>query len=112
MTLQEAIEAPHSVRAYTGQPLSDEIVKVLENQMMKQNNEGQLHLQLILNEPMAFQGTMAHHGENYKCRAHYDKKSFFVQALGKYLRGVFMVVALLPPSTTCKAYASTPRSAA
>ena len=63
MTLQEAIEARHSVRAYKDQPLSDEIVKVLEDEIVKLNNEGQLHIQLICDEPKAFQGTMAKYGK-------------------------------------------------
>ena len=63
MTLQEAIEARHSVRAYKDLPLSDEIVKVLEDEIVKLNKEGQLHLQLILNEPKAFQGTLAKYGK-------------------------------------------------
>ena len=63
MTIQEAIEARHSVRAYKDQPLSGEIVKVIEDEIVKLNNEGQLHIQLICNEPKAFQGTMAKYGK-------------------------------------------------
>lgn len=58
MTIQEAIEARHSVRAYKDQPLSEEIVKVLEDEIVKLNHEGQLHIQLICNEPKAFQGEL------------------------------------------------------
>ena len=63
MTKQEAIEARHSVRAYKDLPLSEEIVKLLEDELVKLNNEGQLHIQLICNEPKAFQGTMAKYGK-------------------------------------------------
>ena len=63
MTIQEAIEARHSVRAYKDQPLSEEIVKVLEDEIVKLNHEGQLHIQLICNEPKAFQGTLAKYGK-------------------------------------------------
>ena len=63
MTIQEAIEVRHSVRAYKDQPLSEEIVKVLEDEIVKLNNEGQLHIQLICNEPKAFQGTLAKYGK-------------------------------------------------
>ena len=63
MTMQEAIEARHSVRAYKDLPLSKEIVKLLEDELVKLNNEGQLHIQLICNEPKAFQGTMAKYGK-------------------------------------------------
>lgn len=63
MTIQEAIEARHSVRAYKEQPLAEEIVKLLEDKIDELNLESQLHIQLILNEPKAFQGTMAKYGK-------------------------------------------------
>ena len=63
MTIQEAIEARHSVRAYKNQPLSEDIVKQLEDEIVELNLEGQLHIQLISNEPKAFQGTMAKYGK-------------------------------------------------
>ena len=63
MTLQEAIEARHSVRVYKKQPLEEEVVKVLEEQIAVLNREGNLHIQLILDEPKAFQGTLAKYGK-------------------------------------------------
>lgn len=63
MTLQEAIEARHSVRAYRNEPIADDVVKALEEQIAVLNREGNLHMQLILNEPKAFQGTMAKYGK-------------------------------------------------
>lgn len=62
MTLQEAIEARHSVRAYKDQPLADDVVKVLEERVSDINRDGRLHIQLILNEKKAFQGTIARYG--------------------------------------------------
>ena len=63
MTIQEAIEARHSVRAYKEQPLADDVVKVLEEHIAILNQEGRLHIQLIQNEPRAFQGTLAKYGK-------------------------------------------------
>ena len=63
MTIQEAIEARHSVRAYKEQPLTAEVVKALEDKVAELNREGRLHMQLILNEPKAFQGTLAKYGK-------------------------------------------------
>ena len=63
MTIQEAIVARHSVRAYKPQPLSEEIVKVLEDEIVKLNDEAKLHIQLICNEPKDFQGTLAKYGK-------------------------------------------------
>lgn len=63
MTLQEAIEARHSVRAYKDQPLSEEVVKVLEEEISAVNEKGRLHIQLITNEPKAFLGPFAKYGK-------------------------------------------------
>ena len=63
MTIQEAIEARHSVRAYKEQPLTAEVAKALEEKITELNREGHLHMQLILNEPKAFQGTLAKYGK-------------------------------------------------
>lgn len=63
MTIEEAIKARHSVRAYKEQPLAAETVKVLEEKVADLNREGRLHMQLILNEPKAFQGTLAKYGK-------------------------------------------------
>ena len=62
MTLQEAIDARHSVRAYKNRPLTDEIIRALDEKIAELNREGQLHMQLILNEPKAFMGTLAKYG--------------------------------------------------
>ncbi len=59
MTLEEAIEAHYSVRAYKEQPLAENVVKVLEEKIAVLNREGKLHIQLIQNEPKAFLGTIA-----------------------------------------------------
>lgn len=63
MTLQEAIKARHSVRAYKDQPLSEGVVKQLEEKIEALNHEGRLHIQLIRNEPKAFQGPLAKYGK-------------------------------------------------
>ena len=63
MALEEAIEARHSVRAYKEQPLAENVVEVLEEKIRELNEKGHLHMQLIRNEPKAFQGTMAKYGK-------------------------------------------------
>ena len=63
MTLHEAIEARHSVRAYKDLPLADDVVEVLEQEIAVVNQKGNLHVQLILNEPKAFQGMIAKYGK-------------------------------------------------
>ena len=43
--------------------MSGETVKVLEDEIVKLNNDGRLHIQLIRNEPEAFRGTLAKYGK-------------------------------------------------
>ena len=63
MTLQEAISARHSVRAYKEQPLTDADAQALQDKIEQLNREGQLHIQLIRNEPKAFLGPFARYGK-------------------------------------------------
>ena len=63
MTIQEAVEARHSVRAYKDQPLTEDVARRLEEEIAVVNQKGNLHVQLIRNEPKAFQGTMAKYGK-------------------------------------------------
>ena len=63
MELLEAISARHSVRAYKETPLSKETVAILKEKIDVFNRVGNLHIQLVMNEPKAFQGTMAKYGK-------------------------------------------------
>ena len=61
--LLEAIEARHSVRAYKDLPLAEDTAKLLEEKIAELNKVGNLHIQLIRDEPKAFQGTLAKYGK-------------------------------------------------
>lgn len=63
MTLQEAIEARHSVRAYKNEPLAEDASRRLVEEIGVVNQKGSLHIQLIQHEPKAFQGTLAKYGK-------------------------------------------------
>ena len=63
MILQEAIEARHSVRAYKNEPLAEDASRRLEEEIAEVNRKGCLHIQLIQDEPKAFQGTLAKYGK-------------------------------------------------
>lgn len=63
MDLTEAIKARHSVRQYENGPLDEEIVKILQAEIEKCNQESGLHIQLVTDEPKAFDGFMAHYGK-------------------------------------------------
>ncbi len=61
--LKEAIKERHSVRQYTERPLEDSVVTELENEIKACNKESGLHIQLVRNEPKAFESFMAHYGK-------------------------------------------------
>ena len=63
MDLKEAMKERHSVRQYTSSPLEDGAVTELENEIKACNRESGLHIQLVRNEPKAFENFMAHYGK-------------------------------------------------
>lgn len=63
MTLEEAMRARHSVRQYEDKPLPQEVIQRLNEEIKTCNDEGNMHIQLITNEPKAFDGFMAHYGK-------------------------------------------------
>ena len=62
MNLLEAMEQRHSVRQYREERLSDEHREALERIIAGVNEESGLHIQLIAEEPEAFNSAMAHYG--------------------------------------------------
>jgi len=62
MELREAMERRHAVRQYTDRPIPPEVLAALEEELSACNAEGGLHMQLIRDEPEAFQGILAHYG--------------------------------------------------
>ena len=63
MDLKEAMAARHSVRQYKDIPLLPEAVAALEAEVEACNREGGLHIQLVRDEPRAFDGFLAHYGK-------------------------------------------------
>ncbi len=70
MDLMEAIRKRHSVRQYKDIPIEEETVNELMREIEAINAEGDLNFQLVLNEPKAFSGFMAHYG-NFKGVSNY-----------------------------------------
>jgi len=62
MTLLEAVSARHSVRRYTDEPLRPEHISALNEEIAKVNEKSGLNIQLITNEPKAFDGLLNHYG--------------------------------------------------
>ena len=63
MDLMQAMQDRHSVRAYTRQPIEGEVKRDLLSFIEQCNRDSGLHLQLVLDEPRAFDGFMAHYGK-------------------------------------------------
>ena len=62
MELLEAIQKRHSVRQYKEQPIEPDVLTELKKEIEACNREGDLHFQLVVDEPKAFGGFMAHYG--------------------------------------------------
>lgn len=62
MDLLTAIRERHAVRSYLAKPIESDKISVLQSLISECNIEGGLHVQLVLNEPEAFDGFMAHYG--------------------------------------------------
>ncbi len=62
-TAIKAMEARHSVRSYTDAPLSEHERATLQEEINRCNAEGGLHIQLVCDEPEAFDSLLAHYGK-------------------------------------------------
>ncbi|MCI5904748.1 MAG: nitroreductase [Oscillospiraceae bacterium] len=100
MTIQEAIKNRHAVRSYTDRNLEENVKTALLDFIGECNRESGLHIQLVTDEPKAFDGFMAHYGkfggvENYialigkkngeleeKCGYYGEKIALYAQTLG------------------------------
>ena len=59
MTLEEAIRTRHSVRQYIEKPIEAEKIQQLQDLIDECNREGNLHIQLVTEEPAAFASGIA-----------------------------------------------------
>lgn len=63
MNFEEAMKARHSVRQYKNRSIEPEILSELQKETDACNQESGLHIQLVAEEPRAFDGFMAHYGK-------------------------------------------------
>ena len=63
MTILEAMEARHSVRAYTDRPIEPEILEKLNAELAACNEAGGLQMRLVAEEPKAFSSFLAKYGK-------------------------------------------------
>jgi len=62
MDLLKAMRERHSVRSYTERPITGDTLDTLRHVIDRANADGDLHFQLVTDEPKAFSGRMAHYG--------------------------------------------------
>ena len=61
--LLDAMQARHSVRAYRDTPITGDTLAALQACIEDCNRQSGLHIQLVREEPRAFDGFMAHYGK-------------------------------------------------
>ncbi len=59
----DLMQSRHSVRQYTDRPIEAAALAALQAEIKECNKESGLHIQLVTNEPKAFDGFMAHYGK-------------------------------------------------
>ena len=65
--LTQAMKDRHSVRSYISRPIDEDKAAALRDEIQKINTGSGLHFQLMLNEPQAFSGRLAHYGSFRNC---------------------------------------------
>lgn len=60
MTELEALKNRHSIRKYAPRPLEPDMIEALRTEIDKLNREGNLHIQLVTDEPKAFKSFLAY----------------------------------------------------
>ncbi len=63
MELMDAMKKRHSVRQYTDKKIEETVLAELQAEADACNREGGLHIQLVTDEPKAFDSFMAHYGK-------------------------------------------------
>ena len=71
MDLKEAMKERHSIRQYEDRPLEESVIAELENEIEACNKESGLYIQLVKDEPKAFDSFMAHYGKLQRCQKLY-----------------------------------------
>lgn len=66
----EAIEARHSVRSFTSKAIEGDVLAQLQQTVARCNEESGLSMQLCIDNPEAFDGTLAHYGKFENVRNH------------------------------------------
>lgn len=100
MTLKEAMESRHSVRAYRCEPIPPELRERLDAFAGKLNEESGLHIAIVYDDAQGFDSRLAHYGSfrnvnnyivlagektgdfDYRCGYYGEKLVLYAQSLG------------------------------
>ncbi|MDE6342616.1 MAG: nitroreductase [Muribaculaceae bacterium] len=75
MTELEALRSRHSVRKYQDRPLDEKAVVALREEIARLNREGDLHMQLVLDERKAFKSFLSY--------GNFSNVSNYIMVIGK-----------------------------
>ncbi len=75
MTELEALRSRHSVRKYQDRPLEERDIEAIQTEIAKINKEGDLNMQLVLNERKAFKGFLSY--------GNFSNVSNYIMVVGK-----------------------------
>ena len=76
MDIYEAVKERHSVRQYLDKPLGENVISDLNGVIDECNKESGLHIQLVTDEPKAFQSKLAKYG-------HFENVTNYIALVGK-----------------------------
>ena len=76
MDIYEAVKERHSVRQYLDKPLEENVISDLNGVIDECNKESGLHIQLVTDEPKAFQSKLAKYG-------HFENVTNYIALVGK-----------------------------
>lgn len=118
MDILDIIKNRHSVRQYLDKEIESNIIETLQQEIEKCNQEGNMHIQLVTNEPKAFDSFRAHYGKfsgvnNYivligkkekqldeKCGYYGERLVLLLQSLGLNSCWVAMTYKKIPSAFT------------
>ena len=63
MNIHDAIQDRHSVRSFTDKKIDGDVLEQLKDEVAACNEEGVLHIQLLTDEPKAFDSMLARYGK-------------------------------------------------
>lgn len=72
MDMMKVMQARHAVRQFTDQPLDESTVAALQQETEEVNRESGLHIQLVTNEPNAFDAGKPSYGNFQGCRNYFN----------------------------------------